>query len=219
VTIPEKPPYHHGDLRNALIQAAVATARQHGPGAVLLRDVARQVGVSHNAGYRHFASREDLLTAVAEQGLAELAANMKAGLEAAPKRRDPKERARQRLRAIGHAYVKFAVSQPGLFRTIWAAAAYPTATPGAGTPGAGTPGGGTLVAEASDPYLLLNAVLDELVVAGAIPRSRRPHSEIAAWSAVHGLATLVIDGPLGRLPPSELDKALDRLCDVIDAGL
>jgi AcrR family transcriptional regulator len=208
IKIPEQRAYHHGDLRNALVEAAVAAARQHGPNAVLLRDVARQVGVSHNAGYRHFTSREDLLSAVAEQGLAELAASMQAGLAAAPKRRDAKARARQRLRAIGRAYVKFAVSEPGLFRTIWAAAADPP-----------TPDGDPSVAVASNPYLLLNAVLDELVAAGAIPKARRPYSETAAWSAVHGLATLVIDGPLRGMPPTQLDKTLDRLCDVIDAGL
>src|SRR5580700_7187323 len=94
--IPKPRPYHHGDLRNALVQAAVAAARRDGPGAVLLRDIARRVGVSHNAGYRHFASREDLLRAVAEQGLAELGTSMQRAVDAAPKRRDPKERARQR---------------------------------------------------------------------------------------------------------------------------
>lgn len=207
--ISERRAYHHGDLRNALVDAAVAAARERGPSAVLLRDIARQVGVSHNAGYRHFASREDLLTAVAERGLGELAANMQTGLDAAPKRRDPKERARQRLRAIGRAYVEFAVSEPGLFRTIWAAAAYPATASDDGTSGG----------QAPDPYLLLNAVLDELVAAGAIPPARRPYSETAAWSAVHGLATLVIDGPLGAMPPDQRDEALNRLCDVIDAGL
>ena len=206
---PDKRAYHHGDLRNALVDAAVAAARRDGPGAVLLRDIARQVGVSHNAGYRHFASRDDLLTAVSERGLAELAANMQRGLDRAPKRREPRAQARQRLRAIGRAYVEFAVAEPGLFRTIWAAAAYPVATPEEGM----------TVAAASDPYLLLNAVLDDLVAVGAIPKARRPYSETAAWAAVHGLATLLIDGPLAAMPPAEVDKALDRLCDVIDAGL
>ena len=176
---------------------------------MLLRDVARQVGVSHNAGYRHFASREELLSAVAQVGLAELAANMQRGLDAVPKRRDPKERARRRLRAIGRAYVEFALAEPGLFRTTWAAAAYP----------GGPPHDAGKLPETSDPYLLVNAALDELVAVGAIPESRRPYSETVAWSAVHGLATLLIDGPLLGMPPKEMAKALDRLCDVIDAGL
>jgi AcrR family transcriptional regulator len=207
--IPKSRPYHHGDLRNALVDAAVAAARQDGPSAVLLRDIARRVGVSHNAGYRHFASREDLLRAVAEQGLAELGANMQRSLDAVPKRRDPAERARQRLRAIGRAYVEYAVSEPGLFRTIWAAATSPVTRPDTGASVGGPP----------DPYQLLNAALDELVGAGALPKARRPYSETAAWAAVHGLATLVIDGPLGAMPAIEREKALNRLCDVIDAGL
>ena len=118
--------YHHGDLRNALVEAAVAAAQVNGPEAVVVRDMARQVGVSHNAAYRHFASREDLLTAVAEVGLDGLGAAMRQELDATPRRRGAADKARQRLRAIGHAYVSFALAEPGLFRTIWAAAQYPS---------------------------------------------------------------------------------------------
>jgi AcrR family transcriptional regulator len=209
---PELRAYHHGDLRNALVEAAVAAARINGPEAVTVRDMARQVEVSHNAAYRHFASREDLLTAVAEVGLGDLAATMREKLDATPRHRDPAERARQRLRAIGRAYVSYAMAEPGLFRTIWAAATFPTALAGAAS------SDDIALAEA-DPYLILNAVLDELVYAGAIPASRRPYSETVAWSAVHGLSMLIINGPLAGMPPTEIDHVLDRLCDVIDAGL
>ena len=203
--------YHHGDLRNALVLAAVAAARVNGPSAVVVRDMARQAGVSHNAAYRHFASREDLLTAVAEVGLGELAASMRAGLSATPRRRDRALRSRDRLRAIGQAYVHYAVAEPGLFRAIWAAASYPSPSP---------PSSGDITLSAgSDPYVILNSVLDELVDTGAIPAARRPYSETVAWSAVHGLSTLLIDGPLAGASPVEIDRALDRLCDVIDAGL
>jgi AcrR family transcriptional regulator len=205
---PEPRAYHHGDLRNALVEAAVAAARASGPEAVVVRDMARQVGVSHNAAYRHFASREDLLTAVAEVGIGGLAAAMRKELDAAPRRRGPAERARTRLRAIGQAYVSYAIAEPGLFRTIWAAAQYPSAGPRA------------MPADPmSDPYGILNAVLDELVGSGAIPPSHRPYSETVAWSAVHGLSMLIINGPLAGTHPAELDHMLTRLCDVIDAGL
>jgi AcrR family transcriptional regulator len=205
--------YHHGDLRNALVEAAVAAARVNGPDAVAVRDMARQVGVSHNAAYRHFASREDLLTAVAEVGLGGLGATMRQELDAAPRRRDPADRARKRLRAIGRAYVSYAVAEPGLFRTIWAAAQYPS------VPARAAPSDDMAQAETPDPYLILNAVLDELVDAGAIPASHRPYSETVAWSAVHGLSMLIINGPLAGMPPAEIDHVLNRLCDVIDAGL
>jgi AcrR family transcriptional regulator len=205
--------YHHGDLRNALVEAAVAAARVNGPEAVVVRDMARQVGVSHNAAYRHFASREDLLTAVAEAGLGGLGATMRKELDATPRRRDPAERARQRLRAIGRAYVSYAVAEPGLFRAIWAAAQFPS------VPTTAVLSADTARAEMPDPYLILNAVLDELVDAGAIPASRRPYSETVAWSAVHGLSMLIISGPLAGMPSAEIDQVLNRLCDVIDAGL
>jgi hypothetical protein len=105
------------------------------------------------------------------------------------------------------------MAEPGLFRTIWAAATFPTA------PAAAVSSDDLARVETSDPYLILNAVLDELVYAGAIPASRRPYSETVAWSAVHGLSMLIINGPLAGLPPAEIDHVLDRLCDVIDAGL
>ncbi len=202
-------PYHHGDLRNALVGAAVAAARVGGPGAVVLRDVARQVGVSHNAGYRHFAGRDDLLAAVADQGLVELALAMEDGLAAVPADPDPRITARRRLRAVGRAYVHYALAEPGLFRCIWEAVGNPAEDP---TPGAPRPG-------ALGPYQLLTTALDDLARTGALPTSRRAYSEIAAWAGVHGLATLVIDGPLAGVAPDEVEAALERLCDVIDAGL
>ena len=200
-------PYHHGDLKNALVQAAVALARQHGPDAVVIRDIARQVGVSHNAAYRHFASRDDLLQAVAEVGLRELAERMQTGLAAVPNQRDAGALARDRLRRIGRAYVEFAVAEPGLFRTTWSALHTPPS------------GEGPDEDLAADPFRLLGMVLDELVAARGIPASRRPFSDIVAWSAVHGLSTLVIDGPLAGLPAEAVDLAIERLCDVVDAGL
>jgi AcrR family transcriptional regulator len=200
--------YHHGDLRNAMIEAAVAAARRDGPSAVVVRDIARQVGVSHNAGYRHFSGRDDLLGAVAVVGLGELAHRMRAGLDAAPRHRDKVRQARSRLRAIGQAYIAFATSEPGLFRSVWA----------------GTGGPPEYLADAppaaeSDPYQLLGSVLDEMVAAGAMPAVRRPNSEIVAWAAVHGLSMLMLDGPLASLPPDELQLAIERVCDVIEAGL
>jgi AcrR family transcriptional regulator len=200
-------PYHHGDLKNAMVDAAVATARLHGPDSVVIRDIARQVGVSHNAAYRHFASRDDLLEAVAEVGLRELAERMQAGLAVVAKRRDPEALARDRLRAIGRAYVEFAVAEPGLFRATWSPLRTPPAAEG---PEEDLP---------LDPYRLLGMVLDEVVSARGFPASRRPFSDIVAWSAVHGLSTLVIDGPLAGLPPEAVNLAIERLCDVVDAGL
>ena len=206
---PPRSRYHHGDLRNAITTASLAAARAGGPDAVVLRDIARRLGVSHNAGSRHFARRGDLMAAVADVGLAELANAIETSLAEVTPGSDPQHRARARLRAVGRAYVHYAQAEAGLFRTIWAASRDPAARPG---PAARGPSG-------LGPYQLLSAAFDDLVEAGALPEHRRPYSELAAWSAVHGLATLVIDGPLSRVPADDIDAALTRLCDIIDAGL
>jgi AcrR family transcriptional regulator len=206
--------YHHGDLKNALIEAAVAAARSEGPQAVQVRELARQLGVSHNAAYRHFESREGLLAAVAWRGLEELGFAMEAALAelAAPRRRprssdEPARQARQRLRAIGKAYVRYAIAEPGLFKTIWAGVDFPPAPPNPEEP----PG--------RNPYWILSRALDEMVAAGALSPRARPLGELVAWSAVHGLSMLVIEGPLRALPPAQQEQALERLCDVVEAGL
>src|ERR687886_1561641 len=73
--------YHHGNLRAALIDTAVDQARTGGADAVVLRDAARRTGVSHNAAYRHFADRDDLLAEVADRGMAALEESMRRRLE------------------------------------------------------------------------------------------------------------------------------------------
>src|SRR3954453_18661738 len=102
-------PYHHGRLRDALVDAGLELARASGPDAVVLRAVSRAAGVSHNAAYRHFADHQDLLNAVAERCMADLADLMRRR----PGRvrvRDRKERAAAELGAIGRAYIEFAVT-------------------------------------------------------------------------------------------------------------
>lgn len=199
-------PYHHGNLRRALIDAGVELAAENGPGAVVLREATRRVGASHNAGYRHFAGREELLSAVAEEGMSRLAAAMTDALDAVGTvaTGEPAAAARARLRALGHAYLGFAHAHPGLFRTAFASGEPPSAFPSAA---------------GSGPFGILSGVIDEFVAAGVLPVGHRSFSEIAAWSAVHGLAGLSLDGPLRALPPIELAGALDRLCSIVETGL
>src|SRR4051795_12485644 len=110
--------YHHGNLRAALVEAGLELARTSGPNAVVLRAASRQAGVSHNAVYRHFANQEDLLAAVAQRcmtRLSELMIERMAGIAI----RDGVRRATARLGAIGRAYIDFARSEPGWFRTAF----------------------------------------------------------------------------------------------------
>src|SRR3954452_24905446 len=114
--------YHHGNLRPALIECAVELARVKGPDGVVLREVARRTGVSHNAAYRHFADRDELLAEVARWGMGRLEQAMVDRL-AKVRNRDPAVRALRRLREVGRAYVEFALAEPGLFEVAFSAPA------------------------------------------------------------------------------------------------
>ncbi|MEU6273766.1 TetR/AcrR family transcriptional regulator [Streptomyces populi] len=80
----QKQGYHHGNLREALVEAGPALARTGGPGSVLLRAVSREAGVSHNAAYRHFSDHEALVAAVAERCMTELGTLMVQRLATVP---------------------------------------------------------------------------------------------------------------------------------------
>lgn len=180
--------YRHGDLRQSLLDAGLELAREGGPDAVVLREATRRAGVAPNAAYRHFADRSALVEAVsnAAQGLA--AAAIEAELATHPPATDGAS-AEERLRAVGLGYLRFAREEPGLFR---AAFGVPRDLDHAFDASKAGPGGRT-------PFGLLAAVLDELVAHGAMPAERRQHAELLAWSSVHGLAMLVLEGPLRAL--------------------
>jgi AcrR family transcriptional regulator len=198
--------YHHGDLRRALLDAGTALAREGGPEAVVLREATRRAGVVPNAAYRHFASRDALLQAVRAAALAALAVAMEKELVRARKQPDV---ARASLRAIGVAYLRFAEREPGLFRTAFTVAGEPET---AGDPGwAGRSG--------MNPFQLLGAALDQMVAAGALPAQRRPGAEYLAWSAVHGLAMLVLEGPLRRMTRKDIQQIGRRVVEMVEKGL
>jgi AcrR family transcriptional regulator len=192
-----------------LLEAGVALARRGGPDAVVLREATRRAGVAPNAAYRHFADRRALLEAVCSSALAALAAAIEVELAGLPSAADPAERARARLRAVGTGYLAFAQSEPGLFRTAFSV---PADLDGAGIPERAGPGGLTA-------FQQLAAGLDGLVEAGVLPAARRPGAEFLAWSAVHGLAMLLIDGPLRGAGPGEASEIAGRLLDMVERGL
>ncbi|GHH07501.1 TetR/AcrR family transcriptional regulator [Streptomyces lanatus] len=207
--------YRHGDLRNALIQAGLELVRDGGPNAVVLREVTRRVGVVPNAAYRHFADRNALLRAIRQAALAQLAAAMETELAALPPADDPVESARDRIRALAAGYLRFAQAEPGLFRAAFSTSDMTdtaTGTTTAENESAYGPGG-------LSAFQLLGAALDDLVESGALPAERRPGAEYFVWSAVHGLAVLLIDGPLRGLLPVQVDEAGQRLMDSIERGI
>jgi AcrR family transcriptional regulator len=147
------------------------------------------VGVVPNAAYRHFADRDELLAAVCAAAMRELAARMAAGVARVRGKHGDPAPARRRLQAIGTAYLEFAREEPGLFATAFALPqqhAYDAADGGTG--------------QGVTPLGHLRTALDELVDAGVLQRRRRDGIEFPIWSAVHGLAVLVGQGPLRDVP-------------------
>jgi AcrR family transcriptional regulator len=209
VQLPARSTYRHGDLRRALLDAGIELARRGGPDAVVLREATRRAGVVPNAAYRHFASRQDLLQAVRAAALSALAVAMERELARLRPGAHPADHARASLRAIGVAYLRFARNEPGLFRTAFAVAGDPETTVNSAM--AGKTG--------LNPFQLLGVALDRLLAAGVLTADRRPGAEYLAWSAVHGLAMLVLEGPLRRLTRTQARGIEQRLLAMVENGL
>lgn len=167
--------YHHGDLRNSLIEAATRILDDEGIKALSLRAVARRAGVSQAAPYRHFADKEALLAAVAAEGFKLLSKSMNdAAANAAP---GPSAE----FRALGQGYVAFATSNPNRFRLMFTHE-IPDWSIHAG-----------LIAAANEAYSIISvAVHERLSQPGAASVDPRL-ATVAGWAGVHGLATLIAD--------------------------
>jgi AcrR family transcriptional regulator len=201
--------FRHGDLRRALLEAGTALAREGGPNAVVLREATRRAGVAPNAAYRHFSSHGDLLQAVRAAALSSLALAIEAEIAGVRRSKLTAESARAMLRAVGTGYLKFALAETGLFRT-----AFSVPDRVEGDVDAAKAGKSGL-----NPFQLLSRALDLMVEASVLPRERRPGAEYLAWSAVHGLAFLIIEGPLSRSSHKEIHAISDRLLQMVEKGL
>jgi len=175
----KKPPeqYHHGDLRRALLQAAVKTLQKRGFNALTLRSVGDELGVSRTALYRHFADKSALLTAVAAEGFRTLRLELVAAWEGAGRRLSGFD-------AMGTAYVRFALAHPWHYRVMF---------------GSGfrlNPADAELGVEGPAAFQVLVDALVELQQQELV-RSDAPDLQARfVWSMVHGIAMLGIDGSL-----------------------
>lgn len=199
--------YHHGDLRNALVAAAAQMVEAGGQEQFSLREAARSVGVTANAAYRHFADRSALLTAVAASGFEELSCRMAAAMARRGRTADDGATATGRLRAAGRAYVELALERPELFRLMFSPS------------GLSCLDGGASQIQGPTPAALLGAVLDDLVDEGHMSTGRRAGAELPAWAAVHGFASLVLDGRSGLQTKAQRTDALAAVLDFIVTGL
>jgi AcrR family transcriptional regulator len=190
----KKAGYHHGDLRRTLLDVSIATIDKHGVDALNLRELAIRAGVSSGAPYHHFADRESLLASIAEEGFGLLETAMLRERDAAG------GVATSRLAAIGRAYLSFATSHRGHFRVMFRGDVHSADSK-------------ALLQSKPRPYQLLWEVMEECQQTGVAPTGDLEPLVLTAWSAVHGLATLWIDGALPHrgLNPEHLAPTVTAL--------
>jgi len=197
-TDPTAARYHHGDLRPALVRAALEILEESGVGALSLRETARRVGVSHAAPYHHFADRDALVDAVAAEGFRLQRQAMQEARNKAPGDRLPG------LRGFGLAYATFAESHPALFRLM-----YTRERP----------------ADDRDTELArAGAEAFRILEDGICQETGRSRDEargiaLLLWSSMHGLAMLWLDGQLRWLGGSGIVPVAGHLADTLAAML
>lgn len=180
--------YHHGDLKNALLNAALEKIAAHGARALSLREVARATGVSHASTYRHFPNKEHLLATIAEQGFRTLAEAMRAAAKQCGG--DPLAM----LLATGVAYVDFGVSRPQHLQVMFGdLIANRDHYPG-------------LVAASREAYEVLESLVRKVQKTGRARVQSERIVALAAWAQVHGLALLIASGQI----PSESADRIDH---------
>lgn len=178
-------PYHHGNLRAALLEAALVLIGERGPRGFTLREAARRAGVSHNAPYRHFASRDELLLAVAEEGFLRLKEMMEAALG---RGHSPLER----LQYSACGYVEFALRWPNHFAVMFDLPREMASTTKSSPTGLGAFG-------------ILMSCMEEAQAEGDLPEGDPLPLALTAWSMVHGVAKLAIGGALPMGPERTLE--------------
>ncbi len=196
-----KDSYHHGDLRNALVQAGVELLAQEGVQALSLRKLARQAGVSHNAPYMHFSDKEALLAAIAEEGFHILTAVVETAVSQA------EGEWQQQLRAGSWAYVQFALEHPSHLQVMFRSfehAQYPS-----------------LLQAGTGALAQLQTLIEEGQQVGLVRAGDSGELATCVWSLLHGLATIltgrkVPPAVMGEAAPEELTR---QFVDLLYGGL
>ncbi len=173
----DKGTYHHGNLAESLLDAVDELATQFGLEAVTLRACAKKIGVSPSSAFRHYSDKRDLLTAFATRALLQLSNALSTANATAQTNHQ------NALQAVGLAYIQFAIDKPAFFRAMWSEE--------------------TIYSE-DERYVAASETLSANLKGGFADsiRDTDPNSlsseELLAWSAVHGLANLFVDGPIGK---------------------
>jgi AcrR family transcriptional regulator len=178
-------PYHHGNLREALLRAAEAGLEARGAGSLSLRELARELGVSHTSPRRHFADKQALLDALAESGFQRLAAAL--GEAAGARSRNFEER----LARTALAFVEFALRHPALWVMMLDGKHRPDAPP-------------ELIEAAGAAFGLLPGIMREGQAAGRIVAGDPTRLSLSLSAALLGLISISVKGKFKNLPLQEL---------------
>jgi AcrR family transcriptional regulator len=195
-----RPTYHHGDLQRELINAAVELLRSESGEELTLRAVARAAGVSQTAPYRHFSDKGALLAAIAETGFSKLDQRCKQALSKTGAPRD-------RLHQLGKAYVQFALEEPALYRLMFGAELGPIKDKHP-----------NLMAGAKQVHDMMRITVETLTSEGDASNMEIESACAAAWSLVHGLASLLIDQSI-KIPRNKTAALIDSVTALFANGL
>lgn len=181
----DKGTYHHGNLADSLLDAVDEIASQFGLEAVTLRACAKKIGVSPSSAFRHYSDKRDLLTAFATRALRQLASELSAANQKASEETKDADTATNAdaLVGVGLAYISFAIDKPAFFRAMWNEETLYTNDE-------------SYVAAADELGSYLKGGFADAIV-DTDPDSLSSE-ELIAWSSVHGLANLFVDGPIGK---------------------
>ncbi|MEM6451236.1 MAG: TetR/AcrR family transcriptional regulator [Cyanobacteria bacterium P01_D01_bin.105] len=192
--------YHHGDLRRALLDAALVILQTKDVKSLSLRGVAREAGVSHTAPYRHFADKAALLAAVAEEGFVEFGQYLQKAVDAADA--DPIES----LKAAGVAYVRYAIQHPVHFRLMFNNHALAPSC---------APATSSFYTASKATFQILVDIVSAGQAEGTLTGSDPESLATGRWALVHGLAMLMLDGML----PAEEEEAISLTQSIITDSL
>ena len=189
--------YHHGDLRNSLIQAGMEILAEEGGGALSLRKVASRAGVSHAAPYAHFTDRQDLIAAISTEGFRQLYERIKAVVEA-----NPHDLA-NRLVEVAWAYVKFAMENSSLFKIMFSGILeeenkYPE-----------------FVNISHETFFQLVRLVQECQQGGLLRPGPADVLALSLWSLVHGFVSLLLEKQISHTILEGI-SAKELLCQTLN---
>jgi AcrR family transcriptional regulator len=197
-------PYHHGDLKRVLVDAALELATESGPEEVSVREAARRAGVSPGAPFRHFASREALMSAVAEEAQRRFRAEIARAMAKAPAD-DPLAR----LRQLGLAYLRWAMRNVAHFTIISTRAHFDH------------DGSANVSHDNAELIALTGDLLAEAAAKGQLRPLDLPTARIAARALVYGFARMHVDGHFPRwgVAEAEIERTAEAVLDLFIGGL